>query len=88
MCFIGLDVHKMTISYGVKDPAGRVHQEGKIRSTRRELDGRIRTLPQPRTIALEATIFMRPFLEEDKTRRLLTNDPMCNGVPRRNSRTG
>ena len=57
MYFIGLDVHKKTISYCVKDTAGRVHQEGKIGSTRRELDGWIRTMPQPRTIAMEATIF-------------------------------
>ena len=57
MYFIGLDVHKKTISYCVKDAAGRVHQEGKIGSTRLELDGWIRTMPQPRTIAMEATIF-------------------------------
>jgi transposase len=57
MYFIGLDVHKKTISYCVKDAAGRVHQEGKIGSTRRELGGWIRTMPQPRTIAMEATIF-------------------------------
>ena len=57
MYFIGLDVHKKTISYCVKDAAGRVHKEGKIGSTRRELDGWIRTMPQPRTIAMEATIF-------------------------------
>ena len=57
MYYIGLDVHKKTISYCVKDAAGRVHQEGKIGSTRRELDGWIRTMPQPRTIAMEATIF-------------------------------
>jgi hypothetical protein len=57
MYFIGLDIHKKTISYRVKDAAGRVHQEGKIGSTRRELDGWIQTIPQPRTIAMEATIF-------------------------------
>jgi hypothetical protein len=57
MYFIGLDVHKKTISYCVKDAAGRVYQEGKIGSTRRELDGWIRIMPQPRTIAMEATIF-------------------------------
>ena len=56
MYFIGLDVHKRTISYCVKDAAGHVHQEGKIGSTRRELDGWIRTMPQPRMIAMEATI--------------------------------
>jgi len=41
----------------VKDAAGHVHREGKIGSTRRELDAWIRTLPQPRTMAMEATIF-------------------------------
>jgi transposase len=57
MYYIGLDVHKKTISYCVKDAAGCMHQEGRIGSTRRELDARIGTLPQPRTIAMEATIF-------------------------------
>ena len=57
MYYIGLDVHKRTISYCVKDAAGRVHSEGKIGSTRRELDAWVRTLPKPRMIALEATIF-------------------------------
>src|ERR1035437_1552544 len=57
MYYIGLDVHKRTISYCVKDAAGHVHQEGKIGSTRRELDAWIKTLPQPRMIAMEATIF-------------------------------
>jgi hypothetical protein len=37
--------------------AGRVHQEGKVGSTLRDPDRWIRTLPQPRTIAMEATIF-------------------------------
>ena len=57
MYYIGLDVHKKTISYCVKDGAGHVHQEGKIGSTRRELDAWIQTLPQPRMMAMEATIF-------------------------------
>ena len=47
MYYIGLDVHKKTISYCVKDAAGRIHQEGKIGSTRRELDAWIKTLPNP-----------------------------------------
>ncbi len=57
MYYIGLNVHKGTISYCVKDAAGKIHSEGKIGSTRRELDNWIRTLPQPRTIAMKATIF-------------------------------
>jgi transposase len=57
MYFIGLDVHKKTISYCVKDAAGHVQQEGKVGSTRRELDRWLQTVPQPRMIAMEATIF-------------------------------
>jgi len=57
MYYIGLDVHKKTISYCVKDAAGCVLQEGKIGSTRCELDVWVRTLAQPRMIAMEATIF-------------------------------
>jgi transposase len=57
MYYIGLDVHKKTISYCVKDTSGQVHQEGKVGATRRELDSWIKTLPQPRTKAMEATIF-------------------------------
>jgi hypothetical protein len=57
MYYIGLEVHKKMISFCVKDAAGCVQQEGKIGSTRRDLDAWIRTLPQPRMIAMEATIF-------------------------------
>ncbi len=57
MYYIGLDIHKRTISYCVKDAAGHVHQQGKIGTTRCELDAWIKTLPQPRMMAMEATIF-------------------------------
>jgi transposase len=53
----GLDVHKKTISYCVKDASGQVHQEGKIGAARHELDGWRKTPPQPWTVAMEATIF-------------------------------
>ena len=57
MYYIGLDVHKKTISYCVKDVSGRVHQEGKLGATPCELDIWMRTLPQRWTVAMEATIF-------------------------------
>ena len=57
MYYVGLDIHKKTISYCVKDTSGRIHQEGKIGATRRELDDWMKTLPQPWTVAMEATIF-------------------------------
>ena len=78
MYYIGLDVHKKTISFCVKDANGQIHQEGKIGASRRELDRWIETLPQPRMIAMEATIFtgwiydhLRPYAQQAKVAHLL-----------------
>ena len=57
MYYIGLDVHKKTISYCVKDVTGRIQQQGTIAATRTELDSWMKTLPQPWTVAIEASIF-------------------------------
>ena len=57
MYYIGLDVHKKTISYCIKDASGQVHREGTIGANRNELDWWMKTLPQPWTVAMEATIF-------------------------------
>ena len=57
MYYIGLDVHKKTISYFVKDGCGKIHAEGAIPATRFDLDRWMRTLPQPWTAAMEATVF-------------------------------
>jgi transposase len=57
MYYIGLDIHKKTISYCVKDVSGRIHQQGTIPATRTDLDQWRKTLPQPWTVAMEATIF-------------------------------
>jgi len=57
MYYIGLDVHKKTTSYCVKDASGRIHDEGKIGATRNDLDSWMKILPQPWTVAMEATIF-------------------------------
>jgi len=47
MYYIGLDVHKKTISYCLKDASGQVLQEGKIGATRGELDRWMKTLLNP-----------------------------------------
>ncbi len=57
MYYIGLDVHKKTINYCVKDGSGQIHAEGKIPATRFDLDLWMKTLPRPWTAAMEATIF-------------------------------
>jgi transposase len=57
MYYIGLDVHKKTISYCMKDASGQVHRQGTIGATRNELDTWMTILPQPWMVAMEATIF-------------------------------
>jgi transposase len=57
MYYIGLDVHKKTISYCVKDASGHIERQGTIGSTRNELDAWMKYLPQPWAVAMEATIF-------------------------------
>src|SRR5713101_4106742 len=57
MYYIGLDVHKKTINYCVKDGSGRIYAEGSIPAARLTLDLWMKTLPQPWTVAMEATIF-------------------------------
>ena len=57
MYYIGLDVHKRTISYCVKDGSGTIHAEGTIPATRFDLDRWMKALPQPWTAAMEATVF-------------------------------
>jgi hypothetical protein len=47
MYYIGLDVHKKTISYCIKDAGGQILGEGKIGATRSELDTWMKTLPRP-----------------------------------------
>ena len=57
MYYMGLDVHKRTISYCVKDVSGRVYAEGSVPATRFDLDRWMKTLPRPWTAAMEATVF-------------------------------
>ncbi len=55
--YIGLDVHRRTISYCMKDGSGAIHAAGTIPATRLDLDIWMKTLPQPWTAAMEATVF-------------------------------
>ena len=55
--YVGLDVHKKTISYCVKDASGRIQSEGTIPATRMDLDRWMKILPQPRMAEMEAAIF-------------------------------
>ena len=55
--YVGLDVHKKTISYCVKQADGTILDEGKIDATRKELYSFADRLPRPWAVAMEATLF-------------------------------
>lgn len=55
--YVGLDIHKRTISYCVKDGMGEILREGRIGSSRSELELWHRSLAKPWVGAMEATLF-------------------------------
>lgn len=57
MQYVGLDIHKKTISYCVRQSDGTMLQESTIAATRPALDTWMRQLPQPWTAGMEATMF-------------------------------
>jgi transposase len=57
MHYVGLDVHKKSISYCVRQSDGTILQENTIEATRPALDTWMRQLPQPGTAGMEATMF-------------------------------
>jgi hypothetical protein len=56
MHFIGLDIHKKTISYCVKDVSGTVLSEGTVAATRAQLNEWMKSLPAPWTVSAGAKI--------------------------------
>jgi hypothetical protein len=48
--YIGLDAHKRTISYCVKDASGAMHAAGTLPATHLDLDHWMKTRPQPWTV--------------------------------------
>jgi transposase len=71
--YVGLDVHKKTISYCVKRIDGTIVSEGQVPARRAELTAWVRALPKPWIGALEATLFtgwiydfLRPFAQSLK----------------------
>jgi transposase len=55
--YVGMDIHKETISFCVKQNQGEIVSEGRIRATRVELDQWQQRLPRPWVGAMEATMF-------------------------------
>ena len=57
MNYLGLDVHKRTISYCVRHPDGTILQEGSTQALREALDTLLASLPEPYLAGMEATLF-------------------------------
>lgn len=57
MYYVGLDVHKKSITYCVKHADGTIAREGQVAARRAELTAWAAGLPQPWRGALEATLF-------------------------------
>ena len=55
--FVGLDVHKQVVAFCVKTAEGKIVAEGTVKSTRAELDGWVKTVPQPWVGGMETTMF-------------------------------
>jgi len=69
--YIGFDVHKKSVSYCVKDAAGKILEEGKLRATRQALRQWAGDRTEPWHGAMEATLFsgwiydtLKPFATE------------------------
>jgi transposase len=57
MHYVGLDVHKKTIAYCIKDAQGKLVAQGEVAATRAALTPWLATLKRPWEGALEATLF-------------------------------
>lgn len=55
--YIGLDVHKRTMSFCIKDQLGNIIRQGPVATDREALQEWVGTLPQPWIGAMEATMF-------------------------------
>jgi len=81
MYYIGLDVHKRKISYCVKDGSGKVFAEGSLPATRLDLDLWMKTLPQPWSAAMEATMFTGWIYELRASAERITQLFRCSAQP-------
>ena len=73
MHYIGLDIHKKIIAFCIKEKSGVMIGSGTISATREALDNWLAGLPQPYSIAMEATLFtgwiydyIQPYAHEIK----------------------
>ena len=57
MHYVGLDIHKKTISYCVRQADGSIVQEGSLAASRQALNVWMDEVPKPCMAGMEATMF-------------------------------
>jgi transposase len=71
--YIGLDIHKKTIAFCIKNPSGKIIDQGSVPANRTALEKWVTALPRPWIGAMEATIFtgwiydfLKPYADDLK----------------------
>jgi|GEM_PF-2127074 len=85
MYYIGMDVHKLSISFCIKQADGAIVGEGKLKANRQTLTAWAEQLPQPWAGAMEATLVshwiyhhLKPFAADRQTEEIPTADAHGN----------
>jgi hypothetical protein len=79
MHFIGLDIHKKTISYCAKDVSGTVLCEGTVAATRAQLDDWMKTFPNPASCIPIPTHASAPLIQSKSRMRRRARTDLCGG---------
>ena len=83
MHYIGLDIHKKIIAFCIKTISGQIISQGTISATRKALMDWIKFLPQPWTVAMEATLFtgwIYDFLEPHAYKAVVAHPEMLKAI--------
>ena len=90
--YIGLDVHKKSISFCIKTGDGTIVQRGQVAATRAALTAWASALERPWVGALEATLFtgwiydhLQPFAQELQVAHPAMLKAIGSGAPRRST---
>ncbi len=90
MNYVGLDVHKRTISFCVRSPDGTILQEGCMTALGEELDKLLAEVPAPCVVGLESTLFTEWVYDHLTAKGIsvkVAHSAMLKAILRENGRT-
>lgn len=83
MHYIGMDIHKKIIAFCIKTVSGTRIDQGTIRATRNSLKVWMEQLPQPWTVAMEATLFtgwIYDFIKPHASKIIVAHPEMLKAI--------